>query len=84
MLLAGVRISEPVAFDLADLLRDGGFDISAEKLDHARASGRSVVALTIPDREAMVRVLDDPPDGLAQLRGVLLREHVWRRRVGLV
>jgi hypothetical protein len=42
------------------------------------------VALTIPDREAILRALDDPPKGLAELRGVLLREHEWRLRVGLV
>jgi hypothetical protein len=30
------------------------------------------VALTIPEREKIIRALDDPPDGLAELRGVLL------------
>ena len=44
---------------------------------------RAVVALTIPDREAILRALDDPSDGLAELRGVLLREREWRKRVGL-
>ena len=43
-----------------------------------------VLALTIPDRESILRALDDPPDGLAELRGVLLREHEWRAREGLV
>jgi hypothetical protein len=33
------------------------------------------VALTVPDREAIMRTLEDCPDGLAELRGVLLREH---------
>jgi hypothetical protein len=42
------------------------------------------VALTIADREAILRVLEDCPDGLAELRGVLLGEHEWRRREGLV
>jgi hypothetical protein len=27
------------------------------------------------DREAILRVLDDPPAGLAELRGVLLAKH---------
>jgi len=31
-----------------------------------------------------LRTLDDPPVGLAQLRGVLLTEHDWRVREGLV
>jgi len=37
------------------------------------------------DRETILRALDHPPsDGLADLRGVLLREHEWRVRKGLV
>ena len=40
--------------------------------------------MTIPERELILRVLDDPPVGLEELRGVLLREHVWRQREGLV
>jgi hypothetical protein len=43
-----------------------------------------VLALTIADREAIIRTLDDPPDDLAELRGVLLREHEWGVREGLV
>jgi hypothetical protein len=42
-----------------------------------------VLALTIPERETIIRALDDLPAGLEELRGVLLREHVWRRREGL-
>jgi hypothetical protein len=38
----------------------------------------------VPDREAIIRTLDDAPDSLAELRGVLLREHEWRLREGLV
>jgi hypothetical protein len=34
--------------------------------------------------EAVLRVLDDGPDELAELRGVLLREHAWRVSEGLV
>jgi hypothetical protein len=33
------------------------------------------VALTLPEREKIIRALDDPPDGLAELRAVLLAEH---------
>jgi hypothetical protein len=39
--------------------------------------------LMIDDRTAILSVLDDPPDRLAELRGVLLREHEWRQREGL-
>jgi hypothetical protein len=31
----------------------------------------------------IIRALDDPPSGLEELRGVLLREHVWRQHEGL-
>jgi hypothetical protein len=41
------------------------------------------VALTIDDREFILAVLDDPPPGLEELRGVLLRELEWRRAEGL-
>ena len=44
-----------------------------------------VLALTVVDRESMLRALDEPPtDALAELRGVLLSEHEWRVREGLV
>jgi hypothetical protein len=36
------------------------------------------------EREQILRALDDPPEGLAELRGVLVREHDWRAREGLV
>ena len=41
--------------------------------------------LTTVDREAILRALEDPPtDALAGLRGVLLRDHEWFQREGLV
>jgi hypothetical protein len=39
-----------------------------------------VLALEIDGRELIIRPLDDPPDGLQELRGVLPREHVGRQR----
>jgi uncharacterized protein (DUF1778 family) len=62
------------------LLRDGGFDETAETLEDAYDVECKALALTIEDRERILRALDDPPDGLAELRGVLLREHEWRVR----
>jgi hypothetical protein len=29
------------------------------------------------------RGVRDPPDGLAELRGVLMNQHLWRQREGL-
>ena len=43
-----------------------------------------ILALDIPERETIIRALDDPPPGLEELRVVLLREHVGRVRDGLV
>jgi hypothetical protein len=70
--------------ELARLLRDGAFDDVAERLENAYDVECKVLALSISEREAIIRSLDNPPDGLAELRGVLLREHEWRVREGLV
>ena len=43
-----------------------------------------MLALTIPERETIIRALNDAPPGLKELRAVLLREHVGRVRDGLV
>ena len=43
-----------------------------------------MLALTIPERETIIRALDVAPPGLEELRAVLLREHVGRVRDGLV
>ena len=57
----------------------------AHKLDHGLVMETKVLALTVVDRESMLWALDEPPtDALAELRGVLLREHEWRVREGLV
>ena len=38
----------------------------------------------IPQRESILRVLEDGSDEFAELRGVLVEEHAWRVREGLV
>jgi hypothetical protein len=43
-----------------------------------------MLALTIAEREEILRSVDDPPDSLAELHRVLLREHEWRVKEGLV
>jgi len=69
---------------LARLLREVGFDEVAARLEGAWDAETRVLALSIEDRERIIRALDDPPAGPAELRGVLLVEHEWRVREGLV
>ena len=83
-MLAGIPVRDADVLELANLLRGAGFDEVAERLETAYDREAKVIALTIEDREAIIRALDDPPDGLAELRGVLLREHEWRIKEGLV
>lgn len=67
------------------LLREVELPDTAAKLERGMELGTKVYALAITDREAILRALDETPSGgLAELRGVLLREHEWRVREGLV
>jgi len=84
MMLAGTPVRDADVLELARLLREVAFEPVAEKLEKGYDAETRVLALTIEDRERILRALDDPPAGLAELRGVLLREHEWRKRVGLV
>ncbi len=84
MMRAGIPVADKNVLELARLLRQAGFDDGAEKLEKGHDAETRVLALTIEDRECILRALDDPPAGLAELRGVLLLEHEWRVRDGLV
>jgi hypothetical protein len=42
-----------------------------------------MLALTIVDRDDILQVLVDCPDGLCELRAVLLKQQEWRAREGL-
>jgi len=84
MMLAGIPVADKDVLELARLLRDAAFVDVAERLENAYDVECKVLALPIEDRERILRALDDPPAGLAELRGVLLVEHEWRRREGLV
>jgi hypothetical protein len=73
--LAGVSVAnQDVAF-LAELLLAAGFEGTADMLLLALDAEQDLVPLSVEDREAMLRVLDDPPDALAELRTVLLGAH---------
>ena len=84
MRVAGIDIPNAHIFDLAVLLRRGDYAHPADTLEGAIAANQADVALTVPDRIAILSVLDEPPNkALAQLRAVLLQEHVGRVRDGL-
>jgi hypothetical protein len=69
--------------ELARLLRKAGITGTAERLENAYDLETKVLALTISEREHLLRALDDPPGSLAELRGVLLVEHEGRTPGGL-
>jgi hypothetical protein len=75
MLLAGLPGPDRLMLELAQCLRTEGLNETAEILEDAFDDERGVVALTISDREAILRALKYCPYGLSDLRGVLLLEH---------
>jgi len=84
MRLAGVSVREENVADLARLLLAAGLEETGDTLLVALDAEQDLVALSIADREAILRVLDDPPVALAELRDVLLAEQEERVRDGLV
>lgn len=55
----------------------------ADRLESTLDDDVKLLALTIDERAIILGSLEDPPDGLAELRAVLLNEHEWRQRTGL-
>ena len=58
MLLAGLEVPVRLVVELAQCLRMAGVNDPAETLEDAYADERGTVALTISDREAILRALD--------------------------
>jgi hypothetical protein len=79
-MLAGIPVPDQLVLVLAARLREASINTTAQVLEDAWDAEHALVGLTISDREAILRVLDDCPDGLDELRAVLVQEHVWRRR----
>jgi len=63
--------------ELARLVDD---DALGSRLETAYRRKTRVLALTIDERELILRALDEPPAGLEELRRVLLGEHTARAR----
>jgi hypothetical protein len=81
--LAGIRVRDDEVLDLARALRRSWYDDIAERLELAYVTEIDFFALTIDDRDAILRALHDPHGGLARLRRVLVHEYAWRVREGL-
>ena len=82
MFLAGLPVPDKLILELAQLLRDNDSEETAERLENAYDNQVKLLALSIGEREDIILALDDPPDGLEELRGVLLSEHTARIRGG--
>jgi hypothetical protein len=83
MLLAGVPVPDRLVLTLAHLLRDAELYMSADRLETACNEETEALALTVAERDDILRVLVDCPPGLGELRAVLLQEEAWRSREGL-
>ncbi len=78
MRLHGIPVSDPDARGLiATLLADGTPDALTAAAQITKGVERNLyaVGLSREERPALLGCLEDPPDGLVELRGVLMREH---------
>ena len=82
MWLAGIPVADRAVLHLAASLREAELVDTAELPERAYDREARIVALEVSDREAILRVLEDCPEELAELRATLLQEHVWRQREG--
>ena len=78
LMLAGV----PVRRDLIEWLAQATDPPVSDRLERALTFGTRLLGLDVPEREQILRALDDPPPGLEELRGVLLAEHMGRLQQG--
>lgn len=69
MFLAGVPVRDELVLELARMVDD---EALAEKLEDAYRREVKVMALDVPERETILRALEDPPAGLEDLRAVPL------------
>jgi hypothetical protein len=83
MMLAGVPVTADSVTELARIVRATGGRKLADRLERALRDEVKLLGLEIDERAIILAALDDPPDGLSELRGVLMNEHQWRQREGL-
>ncbi len=78
MEIAGIVVDGLAVIELADRLLYAGHMDTAALLLIAHAHGDERVELNLEDREAVIEVLGDTPDTLAELRDALLVEQMSR------
>jgi len=83
MFLAGVPVEDKLVLTIAANLRNAGHDITAEWLEGAYDKEVKVLALQLFHRDEILEVLVDCPEGLCELRAVLLKQQEWRVREGI-
>jgi hypothetical protein len=90
--LAGLPVPSESVIDLVRRLRAADLAATAETLELALATGETMpgasspdrFALVVPDREALLRVLDEEcPAELTELMSLLRADHEWRVRRGI-
>lgn len=84
MMLAGLEVRESDVLALARQLRQSGFTETAERLESTHDRETRLLALTLSERDEILRALEEAPVGLASLRGQLLRDRERWVREGLV
>ena len=70
MRLAGIPVQAEAVAELATTVRVIGADDLADRLEAALDDGVALLALTIDERAIILAALEDPPDGLTELRAV--------------
>ena len=63
MWIAGIPVADRAVLHLAASLREAELVQTAERLERAYDRESRIVALDIPDRDAILRVLEDCPEG---------------------
>jgi hypothetical protein len=79
--IGGVRLPREQTLELAAMLTRNGSDHVARVLLDAITNRYEFVSLTWDDREAILAVLDHPPDELVTLREAVFADLNWRRSV---
>ena len=83
MMLAGIAVADRHVIELARMLRDACCDDTAARLESAYEHQARLLGLSTEERDEILAVLVDCPDGLGGLRATLQQQHEWRRREGL-